>query len=400
MATRKAPNIADYFSGAKQTQQLSNAEEEIAQLKSEIEQLRRSGAEQLEVQLVNLKEQLQSQGGVVNLDIAKISPNPDQPRRTFLPESIKAMAQSLLADGQLSPIIVIAQGEDFANPENYLLFDGERRWRAAQELGWKEIRAVMMDNPKNLHRKALITSLHREDLNPLDKAEAVVKEISLNVGLNAGDIPRVLATVIRRLNKQKRLAEVMEILVNPLAHEANQEESNGDRLAGLDRLVNQTEYAVLKILLDLQLNPASVDANLLPMLSLVDDLKLAMRQMGLKGVHAIALQKLSDKNLGLTKAKAKKVREELTRTVIQENLSVLQTRKLVNEAIAKYQPSKNNPNDNNQTMRLAANQQLAKIQQSVNLLSADLVQSADPISLQATYDLLKQKMSEIEALIF
>jgi len=397
MATRKAPNIADYFSGAKQTQQLSNAEEEIAQLKAEIEQLRLAGATELESQLNLLKEQIQSQSGIVTIAISEISPNPEQPRRTFLSESIGAMACSLRVDGQLSPIIVIAQGEDSSNPENYLLFDGERRWRAAQELGWTEIKAVMMDAPQNLHRKALITSLHREDLNPLDKAEAIIKEISLNVGLNAGDIPRVLATVIRRLNKQKRLAEVMEILANRSA--ANQDDGYSDRLASLDRLVSQTECAVLKILLELQLNPASVDANLLPMLGLVDDLKLAIRQLGLKGVHAIALQKLSDKNLHLSRAKAKKVREDLTKKVIQENLSVLQTRKLVNEAIAKYSFSKNHAGQDDQVVRLAANKQLAKIQQSVNLLSPDVVQAADPISLQATYDLLKQKMLEIESLI-
>jgi len=375
MATRKAPNIADYFSGAKQIQQLSNAEEEIVQLKAEIEKLRLDGSAELERQLSNLKEQLQAQSGVVDLEISQIIPNPDQPRRTFLTESIAAMAQSLSSDGQLSPIIVIA------HHDNYLLFDGERRWRAAIALGWTTIKSVTMDAPQDLHRKALLTSLHREELNPLDKAEAIIKEISLNVGLDGGDIPRVLSTVIRRLNKQKCLAEVMASLANAASQDSETP----------DRLISQTEYAVLKILLDLQLNPASVDANLLPMLSLADDLKLAMRQFGLKGVHAIALQKLSDKNLGLSRAKAKKVREELTQKAIQENLSILQTRKLVNEAIAKYRPS--------QAVQLEADKQLDKIKQSVNLLSVDLAQSADPASLQEIYDLLKQKMLEIETLI-
>ena len=104
MTTRKAPNIENYFSGAKQTQQLSNAEEEIIQLKEEIEKLRLgklADSTELEAQLSNLKEQLKSQSGMVNLEVSKIMPNPDQPRRTFLPESIEAMSQSLLSDGQL-----------------------------------------------------------------------------------------------------------------------------------------------------------------------------------------------------------------------------------------------------------------------------------------------------------
>lgn len=373
MATRKAPNIADYFSGAKQTQKLSDAEVEIAQLKAEIENLRASGSDEIEIQLSTLKEQLQSKSGVVDIEIEKIKQNPEQPRQTFLTDSIEAMSQSLLTDGQLSPIIVIPQ------EENYLLFDGERRWRAAKSLGWETIQAVTMTAPKDLHRKALLTSLHREDLNPLDKAEAIVREITINVGLKVEDIPRTLSTVIRRLNKQKRLTDVMKALSDDKVEE------------NLDNSINGTERAILLILLELQLNPASVDANLIPMLSLVDDLKDAIRNHGLKGVHAIALQKLSAKNLNLSQAKAKRLREDLTKKVVQENLSVLQTRKLVNEAIAKHSPSPESAID--------ANKQLGKIKQSVDLISSDLLRSADPTSLRDVYDLLKQKMTEIESLI-
>jgi ParB family chromosome partitioning protein len=373
MATRKAPNIADYFSGAKQTQKLSDAEIEIAQLKAEIENLRASGSDEIEIQLSTLKEQLQSKSGVVDIEIEKIKQNPEQPRRTFLTDSIEAMSQSLLTDGQLSPIIVIPQ------EENYLLFDGERRWRAAKSLGWETIQAVTMTAPTDLHRKALLTSLHREDLNPLDKAEAIIREITNNVGLNADDIPRTLSTVIRRLNKQKRLTNVMKAL-------------SDDKVEVLaDNSVNETERAILVILLELQLNPASVDSNLVPMLGLENDLKDAIRNFGLKGVHAIALQKLSAKNLNLSQAKAKRLREDLTKKVIQENLSVLQTRKVVNEAIAKHSPSPESA--------INANKQLSKIKHSVDLISSDLLRSADPTSLRDVYDLLKQKMTEIESLI-
>jgi hypothetical protein len=72
-------------------------------------------------------------------------------------------------------------------------------------------------------------------------------------------------------------------------------------------------------------------------------------------------------------------------------LSVLQTRKLVNEAIAKHSPSQESAAD--------ANKQLGKIKQSVDLISSDLLRSADPTSLRDVYDLLKKKMIEIESLI-
>jgi len=373
MANRKAPNIANYFSGAKQNQQLSEAEQEINQLKAEIENLRASGSDEMEIQLSTLKEQLRSQSGVTDIAIEMILQNPDQPRRTFLADSIEAMSQSLSNDGQLSPIIVIPQNE------SYLLFDGERRWRAAKSLGWETIRVVTMDAPDDLHRKALLTSLHREDLNPLDKAEAIIREIAGNVDIKAEDIPRTLSTVIRRLNKQKRLTDVMKTL------------SDDQSEALADEAISETERTVLLVLLELQLNPASVDANLLPMLGLVDDLKDAIRNLGLKGVHAITLQKLSAKNLNLSQAKAKRVREDVTKKVVQENLSVLQTRKIVNEAITKYSPSQESTSD--------ANKQLGKIKQSVNLISPDLLTSVDADSLRDIYDLLKQKMTEIESLL-
>jgi len=373
MANRKAPNIANYFSGAKQNQQLSEAEQEINQLKAEIENLRASGSDEMEIQLSTLKEQLRSQSGVTDIAIEMILQNPDQPRRTFLADSIEAMSQSLSNDGQLSPIIVIPQNE------SYLLFDGERRWRAAKSLGWETIRVVTMDAPDDLHRKALLTSLHREDLNPLDKAEAIIREIAGNVDIKVEDIPRTLSTVIRRLNKQKRLTDVMKTL------------SDDQSEALADEAISETERTVLLVLLELQLNPASVDANLLPMLGLVDDLKDAIRNLGLKGVHAITLQKLSAKNLNLSQAKAKRVREDVTKKVVQENLSVLQTRKIVNEAITKYSPSQESTSD--------ANKQLGKIKQSVNLISPDLLTSVDADSLRDVYDLLKQKMTEIESLL-
>ena len=68
--------------------------------------------------------------------------------------------------------------------------------------------------------------------------------------------------------------------------------------------IDEAEVAVLGLLLDLQLNPASVDANVFPMLSLADDLKRAIREQGLKGVHGRQLQTINAKNLGVTEKKA------------------------------------------------------------------------------------------------
>ncbi|WP_373526617.1 ParB/RepB/Spo0J family partition protein [Nostoc sp.] len=164
MSARNTPNLTNYFSGAKQSQQLSEAEEEIQQLRAEIEELRDKNSGELERELEELRTQLQSQSGIVSISIEQIEPNIEQPRQTFLPESIESMSRSLASDGQLQPVILIQR-------ENHLLiFDGERRWRSAKALGWQTLSAVIIPEPAGLHRKALITSLHREDLNPLDTA--------------------------------------------------------------------------------------------------------------------------------------------------------------------------------------------------------------------------------------
>lgn len=100
MATRKTPDLTSYFSAAKQSMQLSEAEEEIQKLRTEVEELRKSGAAELEAQLATLREQLQAAGGVLSVPLDQILPNPEQPRQTFLPESIESMSRSLTKIGR------------------------------------------------------------------------------------------------------------------------------------------------------------------------------------------------------------------------------------------------------------------------------------------------------------
>ncbi len=376
MSARKAPDLKNYFSAAKQSQQLSEAEAEIQQLKAEIEKLRASGAAQLEEQLQALRAQLQLQSGVMSIPVEQIQRNPEQPRQTFLPESLESMSRSLATDGQLEPIILIGRGD------SYLLFDGERRWRSAQRLGWQALQAVIISEPTDLHRKALLTSLHREDLNPLDIAEAIVRELSASTGLEPLDIPRILSTAVRRLNAQKRMNSVVELMTVTPA-----EQQQGLANLGL----SDSEQAVLAGLLDLQLNPASIDANIFPMLSLATDLKTAIRESGLFGVHAIALQKLSAKNLGLSEKKAQAIRVETTHKVIAEKQSISQTRKLVSEIITLH--AKTEPILQKKVKQVSA------AARSLQQLSSEIFAQADPSQLIEFQEVLQQKLAEIEQIL-
>lgn len=359
-------------SATKQENQLSEAEE-ILKLKAEIEELRSNGSNELEAQLKELRKQLQAQTGILSIPIEQIEPNPEQPRQTFLPESVESMSRSLLNDGQLQPIILIQR-------EKLLLFDGERRWRSAKALGWKSLQAVIIPEPESLHRKALLTSLHREDLNPLDKAEAILREVANNTKLDISDIPRILSTVVRRLNSQKRMNVIAQLITE--APEKQQQE-----LAGLD--LSDSEQAVLLVLLNLQLNPASVDVNIFPMLSLHDDLKVAICS-GLKGMHAMALQKLSAKNLGVSEEQAHAVRAEMTKKVVEENLSGIATRKLVGEVMV-------NQTDGTEIdhARNLVSLEVRRLQK----LSFDTLKKAERSQLLELQDALRQKLAEIEKIL-
>jgi len=375
MSAQKAPNLNNYFSAAKQSQQLSAAVEEIQRLKAEIEELRNSGSTELEAQLKALREQLQSRAGVVSISLEQIQPNPEQPRQTFLHESISSMSRSLSKDGQLEPIILVERGD-------LVLFDGERRWRSAKNLGWQSLQAVIIPEPTALHRKALLTSLHREDLNPLDKAEAIVRELADNTGIDGVDIPRLLSTAVRRLNKQGRMSQVVELM-----SAAEPEQKQGLASLGLD----EQEQAILWLLLDLQLNPASIDANIFPMLSLAVDLKAAIRESGLFGVHALALQKLSAKNLKLSEQKAKSIRVKTTQRVLAEKLSASQTRKLVKEVISAQVASEPTPPRQVKQISLAT--------ATLSKLSGEIFDQAEPSQLLELKELLTQKLAQIDEIL-
>lgn len=103
---------------------------------------------------------------IVELD--RIAPNPMQPRREFDESSLRTLAESLKANGVMQPLIV-KQGES-----GYTIIAGERRFRAAKLAGLKEAPVVLMDDVDDTRmlELALIENLQREDLNPLDAAEA------------------------------------------------------------------------------------------------------------------------------------------------------------------------------------------------------------------------------------
>ena len=107
---------------------------------------------------------------VATLSVIDIRPNPDQPRRHFADEKLDELAASIAKHGIIQPIIVRPfQG-------GYQIVAGERRWRAAQRAQLHDIPAIIrsFDDSETLEI-ALLENIQRQDLNPIEEAEAYKK---------------------------------------------------------------------------------------------------------------------------------------------------------------------------------------------------------------------------------
>ena len=119
------------------------------------------------------------------IDIDRIVPNTQQPRKYFNEEALNELADSIRAHGLIQPIIVQPL------PDNlFQLIAGERRWRAAQKAGLMRLSAVVRDSTSDASLEiALIENLQREDLNPIEEAQAYEKLI-VEFGLTQEEVAR------------------------------------------------------------------------------------------------------------------------------------------------------------------------------------------------------------------
>ena len=106
--------------------------------------------------------------GVRSLPLSRLKPNPDQPRRSFPEESLPELASSLKTHGLIQPILVEEAGDG-----SFLIVAGERRFRAAAIAGLTEVPVIVRAfSPEKRLEIALIENVQREDLNPVEEAEA------------------------------------------------------------------------------------------------------------------------------------------------------------------------------------------------------------------------------------
>ena len=140
-------------------------------------------------------------GGVREIEIGRIRPNPEQPRTQFDDEAIAELADSIVARGVLQPILLRPDGD------GYQIVAGERRWRAAQRAQLHRIPALIREiDDSTASEIALIENVQREDLNALEEAEAY-KQLIDRYGHSQDQVARLVhksrshvANLLRLLN--------------------------------------------------------------------------------------------------------------------------------------------------------------------------------------------------------
>ena len=112
------------------------------------------------------------EGQVTIVNITKVEPNRDQPRKTFDEDKLLELAESIKQYGIINPLLV----QD--RKDHYEIIGGERRWRAAKKAGLKEVPVIIKNlTEEEIAEYALIDNIQRDDLNPIDEALAFKKLI-------------------------------------------------------------------------------------------------------------------------------------------------------------------------------------------------------------------------------
>ena len=179
----------------------------------------------------------------IHLPIGKVEPNKDQPRKHFDQIALQELVDSIREYGILDPLIVRKLGTGY-----YQIIAGERRWRAARELGLKEVPVRIIDADDRLAMEiALIENLQREDLNPLEEAEGyktLMETFALTqeeVAVRVGKDRSTVANALRLLRAAEEVKAFLEqgTLSAGHARALLKVKNDGDQLALAQKVIEE-----------------------------------------------------------------------------------------------------------------------------------------------------------------
>jgi ParB family chromosome partitioning protein len=182
------------------------------------------------------REHAEATGALRDVPMASVRPNPYQPRTRIDEAELTDLANSMQASGLLQPVIVRLRDG------TYELIAGERRWRAAERLGWPKIPAIVKEvDDRTLLTLALVENLQRDDLSPIDEA-AGYRRLGEEFHLGQSEIGRAVgrdrSTVANLLRLLQLPADVQAML-----HEKRLSAGHARALLGLTEAGRQSALA-------------------------------------------------------------------------------------------------------------------------------------------------------------
>ena len=144
-------------------------------------------------------------GPAVEVPLAKIVPNPNQPRRDFDEEKLDELADSIKKNGLIQPIVVRKHGI------GYEIIAGERRYQASKRAGLERIPVIVKDvDDAEMYRLALIENIQRDDLNPIEEAKGYKTLIAMNGVKSLGDLSELVSKSRSSISNIIRLLKLPE----------------------------------------------------------------------------------------------------------------------------------------------------------------------------------------------
>ena len=148
---------------------------------------------------------------ITELETILLQPNPLQPRGLISPESLTDLVNSIREQGILEPLVIAK------TPAGYQIIAGERRWRASKILGLQKIPVIIKEvNPQRMLEMSIVENVQREDLNPLERAQAYKRLID-EFGLSVTEVAKRVGKSLPYISNSIRLLTLPDAIKDALA---------------------------------------------------------------------------------------------------------------------------------------------------------------------------------------
>src|SRR5476649_11580 len=149
-------------------------------------------------------------GNITELDTNLLQTNPLQPRGIISPDSLQELVDSIREQGILEPIVVAR------TPAGYQIIAGERRWRASKILGLEKVPVVVKETtPQGMLEMSIVENVQREDLNPIERAQAYKRLID-EFGLGTNEVARKVGKSAPTISNTIRLLSLPDAIKDAL----------------------------------------------------------------------------------------------------------------------------------------------------------------------------------------